>query len=152
MQYIFPSVGHPGNYLPLPWRTLNDSSRTASHAYYAESSENCDWIIGVGNLAFHPSSWEPHVGGAGPFDLAVPSHARKHLGKPFPCGYYLAMVRNIASAPSLKATVSTSISPLVFFSEFLVMTTVTDKLVYLLFVICYSLCIFSWLVKKHPDV
>jgi hypothetical protein len=62
------------------------------------------------------------------------------------------MVQNIPPAPSLKAAVSTSITPLVLFSEFLVMTTVTDKIVYLLFMLCYSLCVFSWLVKKHPDV
>jgi hypothetical protein len=32
------------------------------------------------------------------------------------------------------------------------MSTVTDKIVYLLFVLCYSLCIFSWLLKNHPDI
>jgi hypothetical protein len=46
----------------------------------------------------------------------------------------------------------TSVTPLVLLSEFLTMTTLTDKIVYLLFVLCYSLCIFSWLTRKHPDI
>jgi hypothetical protein len=46
----------------------------------------------------------------------------------------------------------TSITPLVLLSQFLVTSTLTDKIVYLLFVVCYSLCIFSWLTKKHPDI
>jgi len=46
----------------------------------------------------------------------------------------------------------TSITPLVLLSQFLVTSTLTDKIVYLLFVGCYSLCIFSWLTKKHPEI
>jgi hypothetical protein len=46
----------------------------------------------------------------------------------------------------------TSVTPLLLLSKFLTMTTLTDKIVYLLFVLCYSLCIFSWLTRKHPDI
>jgi hypothetical protein len=152
MQCILPAIGYPGNYLPLPGSPPDDFNLTGSRAYCAASSENYNDIIDVGNLVFHRSSWEPHVGGTGPFDLEAPSHARKHLGKPSPRGHTPPMVQNISPPPSLKATVSTSITPLVLFSEFLLMTTVTDKIVYLLFMLCYSLCVFSWLVKKHPDV
>ena len=45
-----------------------------------------------------------------------------------------------------------SAAPLVLWGQFLIMTTLTDKIVYLLFVLCYSLCIFDWLVKRHPDI
>lgn len=152
MHCIFPAIGYPGNYLSLPGSPPHDFHLTAPRAYYAESSENYDRIIDVGDLVFHFSSWEPHVQGAGSFDLEAPSLATQHLAKPSPLGYNSPMVQNIPSAPSLKAAVSTSITPLVIFSEFLVMTTVTDKIVYLLFMLCYSLCVFSWLVKKHPDV
>lgn len=75
-----------------------------------------------------------------------------HLGKSFPYRYSPPMAQSIPPPPSLKAAVSTSITPLVIFSEYLLTTTVTDKIVYLLFMLCYSLCIFNWLIKKHPDI
>jgi hypothetical protein len=56
----------------------------------------------------------------------------------------------VSSFPEMLT--SPSAAPLVLWGKFLMMTTLTDKVVYLLFVLCYSLCIFDWLIKRHPDI
>ena len=56
------------------------------------------------------------------------------------------------TTPSLRGTVGMSPTPLVFLTQFLARSTLTDKIVYFLFVLCYSLCIFNWLLKNHPDI
>ena len=61
-----------------------------------------------------------------------------------------AMIPMLSSFAEVLATPSAS--PLVLGGQFLMMTTLTDKVVYLLFVLCYSLCIFDWLIKRHPDI
>jgi len=109
MQFIFPPISSPGDYLPLSWGSTDDPERAC-------------YRINI------------------------------HLGKSFPYRHSPPMAQSMPLPPSLKAAVSTSITPLVIFSEYLLTTTVTDKIVYLLFMLCYSLCIFSWLIKKHPDI
>ena len=150
MQFIFPLMGSSGDYLPLPWGLMDDPDLTGYRDYHAESSGNYRHIIDVRNVVFHPSSWEPHVQAL--LDFGAPSLAKNYLGKSFAHRHNPPIAQNIPPDLSLKAAMSTSITPLVLLSEFLIMTTLTDKIVYLLFVLCYSLCIFSWLIKKHPDV
>jgi hypothetical protein len=55
-------------------------------------------------------------------------------------------------SPFAEVLATPSAAPLVLGGQFLMMTTLTDKVVYLLFVLCYSLCIFDWLIKRHPDI
>jgi hypothetical protein len=101
-------------------------------------------------VILYRSSWKPYLQVL--HELRGHSLTNIHLGKSSPYRYSPPMAQSIPPPPSLKAAMSTSITPLVIFSEYLLTTTVTDKIVYLLFMLCYSLCIFSWLIKKHPDI
>jgi hypothetical protein len=56
------------------------------------------------------------------------------------------------TTPSLRGTVGMPPTPLVFLIQFLARSTLPDKIVYFLFVLCYSLCLFNWLLKNHPDI
>jgi hypothetical protein len=164
MQLISPSISSPVDYLPVSWGP-DDSERACYRVYHGESLENYGHIIDVKNvklpahkagLARHlpvilyRSSWKPYPQVLR--DLRGHSLAKNHLGKSFPYRYTPPIAQNITPNPSPKATMRTTITPLVLLSNFLVATTLTDKIVYLLFVVCYSLCIFSWLIKKHPNI
>ena len=150
IQFIFPQISSPADYLPLSWGPNDDPELAFHRVYYGASSGNYAHIIDVGNIILYRSSLKPHLQGL--HDFRVPSLTKNHLVKSFSHRYSLSSARNITPNPSLKTTMRTSINPLVLLSEFLVVTTLTDKIVYLLFVLCYSLCIFSWLIKKHPDI
>jgi hypothetical protein len=150
MQFIFPPIGSPADYFSLPRIPMDDALLVGYRAYSGESSGNHDHIDNVGNIVLNRSSWEPQVQAL--FDSHVRSLAKNHFGKSLPFRYSLTIAQNITPNPSLKVATGTPTAPLVLLSEFLVMTTLTDKMVYLLFVVCYSLCIFSWLIKKHPDI
>jgi len=108
------------------------------------------WLAGHLPVILYRSSLKPYLQAL--HELRGHSLINIHLGKSFPYRYSPPMAQSIPPPPSLKAAVSTSITPLVIFSEYLLTTTVTDKIVYLLFMLCYSLCIFNWLIKKHPDI
>jgi len=56
------------------------------------------------------------------------------------------------TTPLVRGTVGMPPTPLVFLTQFLERSTLPDKIVYFLFVLCYSLCIFKWLLKNHPDI
>lgn len=149
MQLISPPISSPVDYRPVSCGS-DDPERACYRVYHAESSENYGHIIYGENGILYHSSWNPHLHVL----HVLPDHslAKNHLRKSFPCRYTPAIAQNITSDPLLKATMRTTVTPLVFLSNFLVATTLTDKIVYLLFVVCYSLCIFSWLIKKHPDI
>ncbi len=150
MQLIIPPISSPTDYLPLSWGPNDDLELACYRIYYGASSGNYVHIIDVGNIILYRASLKPHPQGL--HDFRVPSLAKNHLVKYLPSRYSLPIAQNITPKPSLKATMRTSTTPLALLSEFLVVTTLTDKIVYLLFLLCYSLCIFSWLIKKHPDI
>lgn len=149
MQLISPSISSPVDYLPISWGP-DDPERACYRVYHGESSENYGHIIDGENGILYHSSWKPHLQVL--HVLLDHSLANNHLGKSFPYRYTPPIAQNITPDPLMKATMRTTITPLVLLSNFLVATTLTDKIVYLLFVVCYSLCIFSWLIKKHPDI
>jgi hypothetical protein len=89
------------------------------------------------------------------WDFRDQSHTQSQLGrsllrKSFRQGPFIA--QNIKINPSPKTTAKMYPTPLVFLTQFLVSSTLTDKIVYLLFVLCYSLFIFNWLLKNHPNI
>jgi hypothetical protein len=97
--------------------------------------------------------WGPHVRALR--DFRDHYLTKSQLGKSFirdDYRYNPFIAQHIKANPSLKGATRMSLTPLVLLSQFLVRSTLTDKIVYLLFVLCYSLCIFRWLLKNHPDI
>ncbi len=120
--------------------------QTSSEDNYTE------WGCFIATAAYG-SLWEPHVRALR--DFRDHYLTKNQLGKSFIRDYYRyspSIAQNIETNPSLKAAVRMSLTPLVLLSQYLVRSTLSDKIVYLLFVLCYSLCIFSWLLKNHPDI
>ena len=150
IQFILLPISSPADYLPLSWDPNDNPDLAGYRVYYGESSGNYDHIIDVGNVVLYRSSWEPHVQVL--YDFRDPYLAKNPPGKSFPYRYSPSIAQKITASPSLKATMRAPITPLVLFSEFLVTSTLIDKLVYLLFMLCYSLYIFSWLIRKHPNI
>ncbi len=111
-----------------------------------------EWGCFIATAAYG-SLWEPRVRALRDFrDRYL---TKSPLGKSFIRDYYHYspfIAQHIKANPTLKGTMRMSLTPLVLLSQFLVRSTLTDKIVYLLFVLCYSLCIFSWLLKNHPDL
>ncbi len=103
--------------------------------------------------AAYGSLWEPHVRALR--DFRDHYLTKNRLGKSFIRDYYRYspfIAQYIKTKPSVKGAMRMSLTPLVLMSQLLVRSTLTDMIVYLLFVLCYSLCIFSWLLKNHPDI
>lgn len=101
----------------------------------------------------HVASWKPQEG--------IRSQLRDHpvasveYGKSFSGGVHRSVSigsEEVQNNSSLRATIGISPTPLVLLTHLLARSTLIDKIVYLLFVICYSLCIFNWLLKNHPDI
>ncbi len=133
---------------------VNDTSSSNTTAVQTGSEGGyTEWGCFIATAAFG-SSWEPHVRAL--CDFRDHYLIRKsQIGKPFIRDYYRYspfIAQNIETNPSLKATLRMSLAPLVILSQFLVRSTLTDKIVYFLFVLCYSLCIFSWLLKNNPGI
>jgi len=133
---------------------VNDTSSSNTTAVQTGSEGGyTEWGCFIATAAFG-SSWKPHVRAL--CDFRDHYLIRKsQIGKPFIRDYYRYspfIAQNIKTNPSLKAALRMSLTPLVLLSQFLVRSTMTDKIVYLLFVLCYSLCIFSWLLKNNPDI
>lgn len=148
-QSFFPPIASPADSPLLPWYLIDgptvDGSRLARHQFF----NNDDHVTGVRNVG--PNHFAEESPGQPLFEFEIPP-GKKHLGKFFPSLHNLPIAQNITGESRLQATMRTSVTPLVLLSEFLTMTTLTDKIVYLLFVLCYSLCIFAWLTRKHPDI
>jgi len=128
--------------------TVNDTSSSSTTTVQARSEGGC--FIAT---AAYGSIWEHHVRAL--CDFRDHCLSKSQLGKSFIRGYYRYspfIAQNIKTNPSLKAALRMSLTPLVLLGQFLVRSTLTDKIVYLLFVLCYSLCIFSWLLKNNPDI
>ena len=110
-----------------------------------------EWGCFIATAAYG-SLWEPHVRALRDFrDRYL---TKSPLGKSFIRDYYRHspfIAEHIKANPTLKGAMRMSLTPLVLLSQCLVMSTLMDKIVYLLFVVCYSLCIFSWLLKNHPE-
>ncbi|KON30914.1 hypothetical protein AC480_00070 [miscellaneous Crenarchaeota group archaeon SMTZ1-55] len=111
-----------------------------------------EWGCFIATAAYG-SLWEPRVRALR--DFRQHYLTKSQVGKSLIRDYYQCspfIAQHIKANPPLKAAVRMSLTPLVLLSQFLVRSTLTDKIVYLLFVLCYSLCIFSWLLKNHPDI
>jgi hypothetical protein len=111
-----------------------------------------EWGCFIATAAYG-SLWEPRVQALR--DFRDHYLTKTQLGKSFVRDYYRYspfIAKHIKANPSLKGATRMSLTPLIFLSQVLVMSTLTDKIVYLLFVLCYSLCIFRWLLKNHPDI
>lgn len=148
-QSSFPPLASPADPPLLSWGLIDDPTVNGSRFAQHRSFDNDDNIAGVRNLGLNYCAEKGY--GQPLFELGIPP-GKKHLRKLFPSLHSLPVVQNITGRSPLQATMTTSVTPLVLLSEFLTMTTLTDKIVYLLFVLCYSLCIFSWLITKHPDI
>ncbi|NNG07707.1 MAG: hypothetical protein HKM90_08225, partial [Desulfobacteraceae bacterium] len=133
--------------------TVHDTSSSSPPSVHTSSEdEYTEWGCFIATAAYG-SLWEPHVRALR--DFRDHYLTKNQLGKSFIRDYYRyspSIAQNIKTNPSLKAAVRMSLTPLVLLGQFLVKSTLTDKIVYLLFVLCYSLCIFSWLLKNHPDI
>ncbi|MFQ5843324.1 MAG: CFI-box-CTERM domain-containing protein [Thermodesulfobacteriota bacterium] len=132
--------------LPVTTPSSPPPVQTSSEDGYTE------WGCFIATAAYG-SLWEPHVRALR--DFRDHYLTKNQLGKSFIRDYYRyspSIAQNIETNPSLKAAVRMSLTPLVLLSQYLVWSTLSDKIVYLLFVLCYSLCIFSWLLKNHPDI
>ena len=143
VQLILLPIGFLADYLVVSWNRTDHLERPGFRTPHSASSGNYRRIMEGGNDPRPGLPWEPHA----PRDSNTLCLAGNHLRR-----YLPSTVQNLDANPALKATMSTSITPLVLLSQFLVTSTLTDKIVYLLFVVCYSLCNFSWLTKKHPDI
>ena len=132
---------------------VNDTSSSSTAAVQTGSDEGyTEWGGFIATAAFG-SSWEPHVRAL--CDFSDHYLNKSQFVKSFTRDYYRCspfIAQNIETNPSLKATLRISFAPLVILSQFLVKSTLTDKIVYFLFVLCYSLCIFSWLLKNNPAI
>jgi hypothetical protein len=148
-QSFFPPMASSADSPLLPWDLNDDPTVDGSRLARHQFSGNDDHIAGVRNVGLNHLSEKGH--GQPLFEFGT-APGKKHLGKFFPSLHNLPVAQNITGRSPLQATMMKSVTPLVLLSEFLTMTTLTDKIVYLLFVLCYSLCIFSWLTGKHPDV
>jgi hypothetical protein len=101
----------------------------------------------------HVASWKPQGGIRS--QLRDRPVAPVEYGKSLSGGVHRSVpIRSeeVQNNSSLRATIGISPTPLVLLTQFLARSTLTDKIVYLLFVLCYSLCIFNWLLKNHPDI
>ena len=134
IQLILLPIGFLADYLVVSWNLTDDLERAGFRVSHIASSGNYTRIMEGENDGLSSPPRELR---------ASRDSNRRHLP---------STVQNLTANPALKATMRTSITPLVLLSQFLVTSTLTDKIVYLLFVVCYSLCIFSWLTKKHPDI
>ena len=132
---------------------VNDTPSSSTTAVKTGSEDGyTEWGCFIATAVFS-SSWEPHV--RAPCDFSDHYLGKSQLGRSFTRDYYRHspfIAQNIETNPSLKATLKMSPAPLVILSQFLVRSTLTDKIVYFLFVLCYSLCIFSWLLKNNPGI
>ena len=149
-QSFFPPMGSPADSPLLPWSLIDDPNVDGSRFARHQSPGNDGNIVGVRNVGLGHFAEKSH--GQPLFEFGIPPPGKKHLGKSFPSLHNLPVAQNITGRSPLQATMMISGTPLVLLSKFLTMTTLTDKIVYLLFVLCYSLCIFSWLTRKHPDI
>ena len=149
-QSFFPPLGSPADSPLLPWSLTDDPSGDGRRFAWHQSSGNDGDIVGVQNVGLSHFAEKGH--GQLLFECGTPPPGKKHLGKFFPSLHKFPIAQNITNRSPLQAAMMTSVTPLVLLSKFLTMTTLTDKIVYLLFVLCYSLCIFSWLTRKHPDI
>jgi hypothetical protein len=133
--------------------TVHDTSSSSPPSVQTSSEDGyTEWGCFIATAAYG-SLWEPHVRTLR--DFRDHYLTKNQLGKSFIRDYYRYspfIAQNIETNPSLKAAVRISLTPLVLLSQYLVRSTLSDKIVYLLFVLCYSLCIFSWLLKNHPDI
>ena len=133
--------------------TVNDASSSSATLVQTSSEDGyTEWGCFIATAAYG-SLWEPHVRALR--DFRDHYLTKTQLGRSFIKDYYRYspfIAQNIKTNPPLKAAVRMSLTPLVLLSQLLVRATLTDKIVYLLFVLCYSLCIFSWLLKNHPDM
>ena len=146
---FFPPMASPGDSPLLSWGLIDDPTVDGNRFARHQSSGNDDHIAGVRNVGVNHFAKKGH--GQPLFEFGT-APGKKHLGKFFPSLHNLPVAQNITGRSPLQATMMTSVTPLVLLSEFFTMTTLSDKIVYLLFVLCYSLCIFSWLTTKHPDI
>ncbi len=132
---------------------VNDTSSSSTTTVQTGSEGGyTKWSCFIATAAFG-SSWEHHVRAL--CDFSDHYLSKSQLGKSFTRDYYRYspfIAQNIETTPSLKATLRMSLAPLIILSQFLVRSTLTDKIVYFLFVLCYSLCIFSWLLKNNPGI
>lgn len=101
----------------------------------------------------HAAKWKPQGG----IHSQLMDHpvAPVEYGKSFSGGNHRSVpirLEEVENTSSLRAPIGISPTPLVLLTHFLARSTLTDKIVYLLFVLCYSLCIFNWLLKNHPDI
>jgi hypothetical protein len=133
--------------------TVKDTSISGVTAIEIGSEDGVvDWGCFIATAAYG-SLWEPHVRTLR--DFRDHYLTKSQLGKSFVRDYYRYspfIARHIQANPSLKGATRMSLTPLVLLSQMLVRSTMTDKIVYLLFVLCYSLCIFKWLLKNHPNI
>lgn len=148
-QSVFPPMAFAGDSPLLSWGLISDATVDGNWFGRHQSSGTDDRIAGLRNVGVNHRAKKRH--GQPPLEFGI-SPGKKHPGKFFPSPHNLLVVQNVTGRSPLQATTMTSVTPLVLLSEFLTMTTLSDKIVYLLFVLCYSLCIFSWLTRKHPDI
>lgn len=133
--------------------TVKDTSLSGGTLVEIGSEDRfTEWGCFVATAAYG-SLWEPRVR---PLRGFRDHHlTASQLWKCFIRDYYHYRpftAQQINANPSLKGATRMSFTPLVLLSQILVRSTVTDKIVYLLFALCYSLCIFRWLLKNHPDI
>lgn len=132
---------------------MTDSTNSGVTAIEIGSEDGVvDWGCFIATVAYG-SLWEPHVRTLR--DFRDHYLTKSQLGKSFVRDYYRYspfIAQHIQANPSLKGATRMSLTPLVLLSQMLVRSTMTDKIVYLLFVLCYSLCIFKWLLKNHPNI
>ncbi len=133
--------------------TVNDTPSSSPPLVQTSSEDGyTEWGCFIATAAYG-SLWEPHVRALR--DFRDHYLTKNQLGKSLIRDYYRYspfIAQNIETNPLLRATVRMSLTPMVLLGQFLVRSTLTDKIVYLLFILCYSLCIFSWLLKNHPDI
>jgi hypothetical protein len=149
-QSFFAPMGSPADCPLLPRNLFDGPNVDNSRLTRQQSSGDDGNIVGVRNIGLNSFAKEGHAQPL--FEFGTPPSGKRHLGKSLPSSHRLPVAQNIMGRSSLEATIITPTTPLVLLSEFLTMTTLIDKIVYLLFVLCYSLCIFSWLTRKHPDI
>lgn len=149
-QSFFPPMGSPADSPLLSWSLIDDTDVAGGRFARRPSSGNDGHIVGVRNVELGHFSDENR--GQPLFEFGRARPAKKHPAISLPSLHNPSPAQIIPGRSSLQAAMMTSVTPLVLLSEFLTMTTLADKIVYLLFVLCYSLCIFSWLTRQHPDI
>jgi hypothetical protein len=139
----------------------NESDCSAEVSALPVSASSNPPIVEIGSeelgcfiaTAAYGSLWEPRVRVLR--DFREHYLTKSQVGKSLIRDYYQYspfIAQHIKANPPLKGAMRMSLTPLVFLSQVLVRSTLADKIVYLLFVLCYSLCIFRWLLKNHPDI